>query len=531
VKIRHARGQLVFDFWLQIHDNHRTFVHEKPHAVACNNGMGARQLGRVRPNGVIASPILPDRPLSGKGPSMSIVDTTVANVASPAPSSDPTEVRRQRGLAIAAVTRVVRIKGCDDRWVVPSQTGQKKYTVNLLGASPACDCDDFVKRGLPCKHIFAVEFTKAREANSEPRDAPQVQVSVVKLATNRAPEETVAPRKTYKQDWPAYNTAQIHEKERFLGLLHELCAGVPSPAANPKGGCTPVPMADRAFACAFKVYTTISGRRASTDMRDARDKGHLSRAPHYSGVSRYMEDPAMTPILRGLIAESALPLRSIEVDFAVDSSGFTSTRFIRWFDHKYGVVKRQYDWVKVSVMTGRTTNVITAVEIDERYSADCPKFARLLESTVGNGFKLGEVSADTAYMSYDNMELVATHGGTPYIAFKCNATADRGGTMARMFHLFNFNRDDYLNHYHKRSNVESTFSMMKAKFGDSLRSKSDTAMVNEALCKVLCHNLCCLISSIYELGVEATFWQAEPEPIVDDLPADCHEDADLWAWV
>ena len=39
-----------------------------------------------------------------------------------------------------------------------------------------------------------------------------------------------------------------------------------------------------------------------------------------------------------------------------------------------------------------------------------------------------------------------------------------------MFHYFQFRRDEFLAHYHKRSNVESTFSMIKAKFGDHLRS-------------------------------------------------------------
>jgi hypothetical protein len=37
-----------------------------------------------------------------------------------------------------------------------------------------------------------------------------------------------------------------------------------------------------------------------------------------------------------LIAESASPLKSIEQSFAVDSSGFSTTRFVRWFDVKYG---------------------------------------------------------------------------------------------------------------------------------------------------------------------------------------------------
>lgn len=60
--------------------------------------------------------------------------------------------------------------------------------------------------------------------------------------------------------------------------------------------------------------------------------------------------------------------------------------------------------------------------------------------------------------------------------------------------------------YHKRSNVEITFQMIKAKFGIALRSKTKPAQITEALCKVLCHNICCLISSIFELGIEPTFW-------------------------
>ena len=58
---------------------------------------------------------------------------------------------------------------------------------------------------------------------------------------------------------------------------------------------------------------------------------------------------------------------------------------------------------------------------------------------------------------------------------------------------------------HKRSNIETTFHMIKTKFGDRLRSKSRTAQINEALCKVLAHNLCCLIQSMYELEIKPEF--------------------------
>ncbi|MCY3638716.1 MAG: transposase, partial [Chloroflexi bacterium] len=60
-------------------------------------------------------------------------------------------------------------------------------------------------------------------------------------------------------------------------------------------------------------------------------------------------------------------------------------------------------------------------------------------------------------------------------------------------------------HYHKRSNVETAFSMIKAKFGASVRSRTEVAQVNEVLAKILCHNICVLILSIFELDVMPAF--------------------------
>ena len=74
-----------------------------------------------------------------------------------------------------------------------------------------------------------------------------------------------------------------------------------------------------------------------------------------------------------------------------------------------------------------------------------------------------------------------------------------------MYHYFMGNREKFLEYYHQRSNVETAYSMMKAKFGDSVRSKSDVGQINEALCKVLCHNLCVLVQAIHELRIEPAF--------------------------
>ena len=78
-------------------------------------------------------------------------------------------------------------------------------------------------------------------------------------------------------------------------------------------------------------------------------------------------------------------------------------------------------------------------------------------------------------------------------------------------------REEFLQHYHKRSNVETTFHMIKAKFGDSLRSKTDRALINEALCKILCHNIVVLVHEIHELGIEPIFGAESPaaQQVVD----------------
>jgi hypothetical protein len=62
-------------------------------------------------------------------------------------------------------------------------------------------------------------------------------------------------------------------------------------------------------------------------------------------------------------------------------------------------------------------------------------------------------------------------------------------------------------HYHKRSNIETTISAIKRKFGGSVMSTNDAAMVNEVLCKLLCQNLTCLIEEQEALGIVPVFWK------------------------
>lgn len=407
------------------------------------------------------------------------------------------EPREQRGLVIAALAKITPKNGL---WVVPSQTHpDKRYLVNPFQRT--CTCPDHAD-GHKCKHIFAVEFTIKREMNADG--------SITETATLTVGGE----KKTYSQNWSAYNLAQTTEKHRFQVLLHDLSKSLVNPPTG-KSGRPRVPLSDAVFALAFKVYSTFSSRRFMSDLTDAVQKGYISQPMHFNSISHYLEWDNMTSVLTGLIQKSSLPLRSVEATFAADSTGFSTSRFVRWFDEKYGVTRSGHDWVKAHIMCGVKTNVITAVEIHARNAGDAPLFRPLLNTTAKN-FQIAEIAGDKAYLSESNIEAAFAAGATPYIPFKPNSTDAKGGLWEKMLNLYRLKQEEFMKHYHQRSNVEATFSMVKAKFRDHVRSRSDTSMRNEVLGKFLCHNICCVIQSQCELGIEPVFW-GEKEPLAEPV--------------
>ena len=222
-----------------------------------------------------------------------------------------------------------------------------------------------------------------------------------------------------------------------------------------------------------------------------------------------MENSDLTPLLESLIQMSALPLRAVEHDFAADSTAFATSVYHRWFDHKWNKMIEEATCVKAHAMCGVKTNIITAAEATPGESSDHKRFAPFVEATAQH-FTIQEVSADKADLSKKNLRAVEAVGGVAYIPFKSNSNPTSGhhkrdALWERAYHYYHLHRMEFLEHYHKRSNVETTFAMAKAKFGASVRSKMPSAQVNEVLLKFLCQNICVLVQSAYELGIEPVF--------------------------
>jgi transposase len=311
--------------------------------------------------------------------------------------------------------------------------------------------------------------------------------------------ENTTVRPTYPQAWHAYNAAQVWEKQNVAQMLSEICESIHAPVQG--HGRPRIPRRDAIFCAVMKVYGTTSGRRAMTDMREYESLQLIDRAPHYNSISALLEDPTITPILKALIETSARALRDVETDFAVDSTGFSTRSYVRWFDTKYGKMRSESGWIKAHIMVGVKTKIVTSVEVTEAYVGDSTQFRPLVESTARR-FKLSEVSADKAYLSRRNLRLTRWLGADPLIPFKSNSRPSNDPLWARLHARFENWPNEFYARYHKRSNIEAAFSMMKRKFGAFVRSKSSTAQVNEVLCKVLCHNLCVVLEAAYEGKVD-----------------------------
>ena len=308
----------------------------------------------------------------------------------------------------------------------------------------------------------------------------------------------------HSQAWKEYNEAQTNEKLLFYKLLNELLNIVPTRIYT--FGRPRKSLRDMLFCCMIKIYNNTSSRRTISDLKLAQQAGYIKDVPHFNTLLNYFEDTGLQILLPYLISVSALPLKHVEESFAMDSTGFGTHRFDRWVEIRTNLSKKK-GWRKCHAVCGVKTNIITSVSITAGKAGDSPQFNPLLTQTAQN-FNVKEISADKAYSSRANLELAKKLGAMPYIPFKKNVTKARAKgspTWVKMFDIFTKNYMDFAKHYHKRSNIESCFAMIKRKFGDFVRCKTEKSQDNEILCKVLTHNIVCLIHEIFELKIEVDF--------------------------
>jgi transposase len=372
-------------------------------------------------------------------------------------------------------------------FTVQSQTGIGRYKVIWNGNKWICNCPDYTKHNKDCKHVLAVQFF------------------LMGYITIHG-EETKETKIQYPQPWSQYNQAQMEEHDLFGFLLSELIKSVDEPEQYM--GRPRLKLRDLIYCCIMKTYNKLPSRKTHHLFQDAMQKKYISYAPHSNAIPKTLLRPEISPDLYELVHLSSLPLAEIENNFAVDSSGFRCSSFGAYCEHAHGT-RRTHNWLKVHICTGVKSNIITDVIITDEYKADSPQLKKLLLNT-SKYFNIDEVSADLAYSSRKNLEIIDKLGGTPYIPFKKNATGKARGSALwkKTFHYFQLHREEFDKSYHQRSNVESTFHSIKSKLGENIQSRNRIAQENEMLCKIISYNLRVVINSIFKLGITPAFFNA-----------------------
>ena len=376
-------------------------------------------------------------------------------------------------------------------WFVRSESGNGMYSVRRELNGWSCSCPA-ASGSRSCKHVTACQLL----LEEEPQDSTLV----------------ARPRKTYRQDWAAYDLGQTEELPLVQQLLSDLAGTVPETAhSTDAGGRPPVPIHDQLFGTVLKVWSGKSGRRAGGFYEDALTRGYLSGKPGRMTVQRFLNRQDATQVLSNLVTLSALPLAGLESGEAVapDSTGVQTTCFGAWREAKHGE-RRERRWLKVHAMVGTRTHVVIRAVVGEENSGDSPQFAPLLHWTMEAGFTPGSVVADRGYLSRENYRLATDLGLEAYIPFKSNSVArirskSSPSAWRKAYHLFQANREQFDRNYHRRSNVESVFSALKRKFGENVRSRNRVAQVNEVLCKIIAYNLTVVVHEMFENGIAPLF--------------------------
>ena len=231
-------------------------------------------------------------------------------------------------------------------------------------------------------------------------------------------------------------------------------------------------------------------------------------------------------MLHECIEFTAMVLSRYESDFSVDSSGFRTTNHMRWFQEKHGkkarqdsededqqewVERKSREWLKVHIVVGTNTQIVTGVRVLGWRSSDYEQFVPLFQR-VHELFNMLTITADGAYVGRNNFEATDRWGSTLYTPFHgkhVRPPESDQSAWATAYRLYYDNFDDWFPLYHRRSLVETAYSTIKRLFTETIRSEKPVAQINEMLLKVLCHNIVVIIHEMFEMDVHPFFASAD----------------------
>ncbi|MCE2499106.1 MAG: transposase [Nitrosopumilaceae archaeon] len=101
----------------------------------------------------------------------------------------------------------------------------------------------------------------------------------------------------------------------------------------------------------------------------------------------------------------------------------------------------------------------------------------------------GRVILDAAYLARANCDAIAHSGHTPVMCSKKNSRFRDFHAMGRMLRWRRDDPEEFDSAYHRRSPVETAFSVIKERFGAVARAKTFAMRELHLVLKCVCYNL------------------------------------------
>jgi hypothetical protein len=238
-------------------------------------------------------------------------------------------------------------------------------------------------------------------------------------------------------------------------------------------------------------YNSMSYRRAISDIKILYNEGLISEKISRTTLNDYSNNEKSIEVLERLIQLSATYFKETEDTLIVDSSWFSEKMYLGGYkkvhSDKMGLTYTR----KIHIGILKNSRVICYAKATAGIRHDCPVFKDILSNSV-KLFDLKYCLGDAGYLSKDNYILCEDHGIKAFLNFKKNNTSSKGRSALWKQQIDIWRNKPKIWHesYRFRVLVESTFSTIKRKFGNYLRSKNQSSRDVEMLLKCLCYNLC-----------------------------------------